>query len=196
MRAAIETANNFLLVAISLFFVITEIFCYWQGKWLLWITQFLKFLNFLKNLRDIRSPLGSFPWPPQGDLSISLSLFQNPIKVRNKVLIFSLYSQNLSQIWQKSLTRHFTSESTVLEKSVWERPGSLVVRIRCSHCWVQSLVKELRSYKQHSCHSVPRLVQLFLTPWTAACQASQSFPAQRGKKKKNQSDNNKTKIQV
>ena len=105
-------------------------------------------------------------------------------KSKEQSSYFSLYSQNLSQIWQKSLTRHFTSESTVLEKSVWESSGSLVVRIQCSHCWVQSLVKELRSYKQHSCRSVPRLVQLFLTPWTAACQASQSFTAQRGKKKK------------
>ena len=106
-----------------------------------------------------------------------------------------MYSQNLSQIWQKSLTRYFTSESTVLKKSVWESPGSLVVRIRCAHYWVRSLVKEPRSYKHHSCRSVPRLVQLFVTTWTAACQVSQSFIAQRGKKKKNQSDNNKTKIQ-
>ena len=123
MRAAIGTANNFLLVAISLFLVITEIFCYCQGKWLLWIIQFLN----LKNRRDIRSPLGSFPWP-QGDLSISFSLFQNPIKVRNKVLIYlcipRTYLRSGKRVW---LDISMAPHSSILAwKIPWmEEPGGL-----------------------------------------------------------------------
>lgn len=78
------TAKNILLVAVSLCFEATKVFVTAKEN------GTYELYNFWaeKNLRDTRCPLGSFPWPPQEYLSISFSLFQNSIKIRNDVLIY------------------------------------------------------------------------------------------------------------
>ena len=52
---------------------------------------------------------------------------------------------------------------------------TISVQVDTKYCLRQSYIKNYLLFSENCCCSVAKLCQLFVTPWTAACQASLSF---------------------